>query len=180
MTTLQQVQSFLSNQLPVLLRADLHAHRLVKEADVECAAYMHMRRLLDHDPSWTILARRHIPQTKRYIDLVLFHNEAPKIAMEIKWGAKSIGPKDRSSLNDALTKLGVNKVYWLTCSGIGSDKQHISKSITEKRVFKQIVVRGDFSTEQIAEWKQRIPKFRKKMGTGNGRKLLPADLTTGT
>ncbi|MGY8904638.1 MAG: hypothetical protein ACKVIH_08850 [Burkholderiales bacterium] len=173
MTTLQQVQSYLSKELPALLRADLHAHRLVKEADVECAAYMHMRHFLDKDANWTILARRHIPQTNRYIDLVFFHKALPSIAVEIKWGAKSIGAKDRGSLNDALTKLGVHKVYWLTCSGIGSDRQPIEKSSTEKRVFKQIVVRGNFSAEQVAEWKQKIPQFRKKMGTGSGRELMP-------
>ena len=172
MKKLQDVQAFISVNLPDLLRQDLHQHRLVKEADVECASYMYLRAYLDEDPNWTVLARRHIPQTKRYIDLVLFQRDLPRIAIEIKWGAKSMGKKDRDSLNSALTKLGVNKVYWLTASGLGTDKQPLKKTEIEKRVLKQIVVRGNFTSEEAESWRKHIPKFRKKMGTGRGKKLI--------
>ena len=174
MPKLQEVQSFISEKLPKKLRADLRHHKLVKEADIECASYMHLRRFLDKDSDWTVLARRHIPHTGRYIDLVLFWRHVPRIAIEIKWGAKTIQPKDRSSLSDALTKLGVNKAYWISASGLGHEKQLIQKTGVEKGVLKQIVVRGNFSEDEANTWRSEIPKFRKKMGVGKGRRLTPA------
>lgn len=169
--SLSEVENFISKKLPALIRADLRSHQLVKEADVECACYFHIRIFLGKSSSWTILARRHIPHIGRYIDLLLFQNQVPRIAMEIKWAEKSIGKKDRSSLNGALTELGVNKAYWLSASGLGHDRQPLEKTDTEKYSLKQIVVRGDFNAEEELLWKQTIPKFRKKMGVGKGKKL---------
>ena len=170
--TLQAVQRFISTELPRKLEGDLAKHLLAREADIECSAYMHLRQFFGEDSPWKVLARRYIPQTKRYIDLVIFRNYTPCIAIEIKWGSKSITAKDRTSLNDALTCLGVNKVYWLSCSGIGAPRQPLKKNPVEKYVLKQLVIRGSFDETALGMWKLAIPQYRKKLSVGKGRKLV--------
>ncbi len=48
--TLQNIQTFIRSRLPGKLRRDLQKLRIVKEADVECATYHHLRRYIGEDP----------------------------------------------------------------------------------------------------------------------------------
>src|SRR5712672_996755 len=97
--TLQNIQKFIKKKLTAKLQRDLRVLRIVKESDVECAAYHHLRRYIGEDPRWRVLARKHVPLTGHFIDLLLFKKYTPVIAMELKWGQINIGKKDRKSLN---------------------------------------------------------------------------------
>jgi hypothetical protein len=48
--TLQKIQKFIRKKLRAKLVRDLQGLRIVKEADVECAVYHHLRRYIGEDP----------------------------------------------------------------------------------------------------------------------------------
>lgn len=166
-----QVHSFIRTSLVSELRKDLQSFKLVREADVECAAYMHLRHFLDSDPKWTVLARRHVPQTGYYVDLVIFQGKSPRMAIEIKWGRTAITSKDRASLRAAITELGVNKAYWLSAAVLGNNATPLNKEDDEKKSLFQLSIRADLSLEERARWVEVRDSFRSKMKTGSGRKL---------
>jgi hypothetical protein len=170
-----QVNRFIKGVLLSELKRDLKAFKLVREADVECAAYMHLRRFLHKDKQWTVLARRHIPHTGFYVDLVLFQRDVPRVAIEIKWGMKTMNSKDRKSLGDALSILGVNKAYWLSAAVIGSELNPIEKTPEEKNALFQLCVRGDLNENERTAWIEARDGFRSKMRTGAGSKLVNDD-----
>src|SRR5882724_178278 len=114
--TLQNVETFLRKRLPEKLRLDLRGLQILKEADLECAAYHHLRRFLGEDPRWRVFARKYVPITGHYVDLLVFKRQRPVIAMELKWGRKEIGAKDTHSLRRALENLRVNKAYWFSAA----------------------------------------------------------------
>jgi hypothetical protein len=128
--TLQDIQGFIHKNRPHGLRAkllrDFQQLKFVREADVECAAYYHLRRYIGEDPKWRVFARKHVQLTGHYIDLLIFSDEFPVIALELKWGQVNIEKKDRDSLYTALTKLKVQKAYWL--SVLSSDKKRCAWS----------------------------------------------------
>lgn len=168
--TLQDVETFLRKRLPEKLHRDVRGLRIVKEADVECAAYFHLRRFLGEDPRWRVLARKHVPITGRYVDLLIFKRERPVVAVELKWGKRRIGEKDKKSLSAALEKLGVNKAYWFSAlASAPSDRS--AKDETEKYVFHQKLVTPRLSGEAFEKWKGKRARFRGKMGVGKGSKL---------
>jgi hypothetical protein len=168
--TLQDVQTFIRKQLPDKLRRDLRTQRIVKEADVECATYYHLRRYIGEDLRWRVLARKHVGIIGRYVDLLIFKNYYPVIALELKWGQLNIGEKDRKSLNGALTELGVNKAYWI--SVVASPKPHgkLFKERVERNVLHLIIVRLDLGEPERKEWKQCRKRYRSEMALGRGRK----------
>ena len=84
--SLQQIETFIKKRMPEKLRRDLKRLRIVKEADLECATYHHLRRFIGEDPRWRILARKHVPLTGFYVDLIIFKKYEPAIAIELKWG----------------------------------------------------------------------------------------------
>lgn len=168
--TLQNVETFLRKRLPEKLHRDLRGLRIVKEADVECAAYFHLRRFLGEDPRWRVLARKHVSITGHYVDLLIFKRERPVVAIELKWGKRRIGKKDKKSLGAALKKLRVNKVYWFSALAFApSDRS--AKNGTEKYVFHQKLVTPRLSGEALKKWKDERARFRGKMGVGKGSKL---------
>ncbi|MBT9549576.1 MAG: hypothetical protein IV088_01900 [Hydrogenophaga sp.] len=168
--TLQQVQSYVRKKIPALLRKDLKAYRLLRESDVECATYMHLRRLLDVDQSWTVTARRHVPQTGRFVDIVIFHETTPKIAIELKWGLREIDPKDRDSLGEAINVLGVNKAYWISAAVLGKPAVPLAKQAHEKYSLHVICVRAELLDEQVKHWESFRDSLRSKLEPGTGRK----------
>lgn len=168
--TLQQVQKYLRHEVPALLKLDLQAYRLLRESDVECATYMHLRRLLDADPRWTVTARRYVPQTCRFVDIVIFLETKPKIAIELKWGLKEIDDKDRDSLGSALKFLGVNKAYWISAAVLGKTVDRLEKLPHEKHSLHVICVRADLPQDQHEHWISFRDSLRSKLKPGTGRK----------
>jgi hypothetical protein len=170
--TLQDIEKFIRKKLRVKLRRDLLGLRIVKEADVECAVYHHLRRYVGEDPRWRVLARKHVPITGYYVDLLIFKRYRPVIAMELKWGQSTIGKKDRKSLNGALTKLGVNKAYWLSATPSEKKGGPLVKETVERHVLHRIVVRLGLNGRELENWKTRRKQLRSDMICGRGRKLV--------
>jgi hypothetical protein len=170
--TLQDIQKFIRKKLRVKLLRDLQGLRIVKEADVECAVYHHLRRYIGEDYRWRVLARKHVPLTGHYVDLLIFKQYRPVIALELKWGELNIGKKDRKSLHGALTKLGVNKAYWLSAVSSQKTKQPLLKESAERHVLHRIIVPLGFSGRKLLDWKERRRLLRSNMACGRGRKLL--------
>jgi len=170
--TLQNIQKFIRKKLPVKLLRDLRGLRIVKEADVECAAYHHLRRFIGEDPLWRVLARKHVPLTGHYVDLLVFKRFRPVIALELKWGHVNIGKKDRRSLDGALAKLGVNKAYWLSAAWSAGKQQPLRKAQGESHVLHKIIVPLGLSGHKLQHWKQMRERLRSGMTHGRGKKLL--------
>lgn len=131
----------------------------------------HLRRHTGEDPKWRVLARKHVPLTGHFVDLLLFKKYIPVIAVEPKWGQINIGKKDRKSLNGALTKLGVNKAYWLSAVSTAKPREPLVKQTVEKYVLHRIVVRFELSGPKLAKWKARRNRLRSKMACGDGAQL---------
>ena len=170
--TLQKIQKFIRKKLPDKLVRDLQGLRIVKEADVECAVYHHLRRHIGEDPVWRVLARKHVPHTGHYVDLLIFKRYRPVIAVELKWGQLNIGKKDRKSLDGALAKLGVNKAYWLSAVSSQGKRKPLLKEETEKYALHRIIVRLGLSGRVLRDWKERRKRLRANMVQGRGRKLM--------
>lgn len=62
---LQRLESFVRKTLPRRLAKDLLHFRMVKEADLECCVYYHLRRFLGRDDGWRFLleSTRSTPDT---------------------------------------------------------------------------------------------------------------------
>jgi hypothetical protein len=153
--------------LPKKLRLDLRGLRIVKEADLECAAYYHLRRFIGEDPRWRVLARKHVPVTGHYVDLLIFKRRRPAIAIELKWGKKEIGTKDTKSLKRARRDLKVNRVYWFSAVA-SAPTDRIASIGTEKYRFYQRLITPRLLDEELERWKEDRAYFRAKMGIGRG------------
>jgi hypothetical protein len=162
---LSQVQYFVRRTLRPKLTEDLQALRIVKEADIECCAYYHLRLFLRKDPRWNILARYFARNTEHYIDLVIFRKSKPKIAIEIKWNRKIITEKDRESLRRSLYPLGAKKVYCLTVLRDRSLYEKMSKLKAEKYRLHEILVGLDVSVNDVKAWEQKRDVLRQKMAS---------------
>ena len=169
--TLQEIQTFIRMRLPVKLRRDLEYLRIVKEADVECAAYHHLRNFIGESRRWRVLARKHVPRTGHYVDLLIFRDYSPAIAIELKWGQTTIGQKDRHSLNTCLRDLGVHKAYWLSAIASQKKKQRWVKKTSEKGVMHRIIVRLEIAESKLKEWTTNRKLLRSNMPVGRGRRL---------
>lgn len=170
MKTLVDVESFIRTQLPILLSRDLWKLRMVKEADLECCAYFHLRRFLGEKTTWKALARKHVPHTGYYIDILIFEEQTPRIAIELKWGKREIGKKDRASLESALDQLGVNKAYWI--SALPSNQYTAPpREEGDRYTLHQIIVPLELSDDELLDWKKSRAQYRNEMTQGNGRSL---------
>lgn len=172
--TLQDIQGFIrkkrSRDLGAKLRRDLQTLRFVREADVECAAYHHLRHYIGEGSKWRVFARKHVKRTGHYIDLLVFKRECPVIAIELKWGQVDIGQKDRKSLYLAITKLKVQKAYWLSVVCSDKKKKALNKRLKENNVLFRIIVRLGFSGKKLDDYKERRRFFKSKMTVGRGHK----------
>jgi hypothetical protein len=159
---LSEVESFVKHTLRDRLRKDLRTLRILKEGDVECCAYYHLRKILRLDPNWRIFARKFSQRTGYYTDLVIFHRKKARIAIEIKWAKKNISKKDRKALASARKHLKVKKTYFYCVTYDAS----IYKKLTEKRktekyrLFERVVGLGYTSKEKIEGFKQQRREFR--------------------
>ena len=162
MTNLAAVEKYVKHDLRNALQRDLRRLKILKEADVECCAYHHLRKLLRADDSWRVFARKYSSRTGRYTDLVLFHRKKPAIAVEIKWGRGEISGKDRRSLRSARRNLRVRKTYFYSVLADGSGYEKIQKKGTgEKyRLFERVVDLGYKSQKKIEKWREERRAYR--------------------
>ncbi len=170
--TLQQLESFIKKKLPELLSEDLHKLRLIKEADVECCAYMHIRKFIGIQSGiWKVLARKHVSQTGHFVDLLIFKNTTPRIAIELKYGPTKISQKDETSLNKALAILGVNKAYWISVTPKRKSRKDIDSKPTKKSVMHYCLVGLDTTmTDGVyIAWKRKRNQFRRNIRDGKGK-----------
>jgi hypothetical protein len=139
---------------------------MVKEADLECCAYFHLRKYLHSDSSWKILARKHTP-TKHYIDLLLFRKEKPRIALELKWNKQSIGKKDKRSLSRSVKQLAVHRAYFISTvtRGKGSFQQEPYAEIILPYNVKGIYI----PLGKQDGWHKRRRKFMSEMTKGKAK-----------
>jgi hypothetical protein len=166
---LRDIQLFIRHKLPLKLQNDLRRLRIVKEADLECACYFHLRRYTGEDDVFKILARKHVPQTGHYVDLIVFKRNRPAIAVELKWGATEIRKKDRRSLNLALDRLRVRKCYWISATQAQKKAKHPTKRLGEKHRLLWRVVRLGLDGEELAQWQKQRARLRSDMMPGYGR-----------
>jgi hypothetical protein len=175
---LGKIEDFLRHALKTKLGNDLRLHRITKEADAECCIYHHLRKTLPAKGPWRVLARKYVRETKHYVDLLVFKDGRPRLAVEIKWNRKAISAKDRKSLNRALNRLRVNKAYFI-CVGPDISRtsyQKLKKQPKEKHRLHEVCVGLDFTGKhrkaKIDQWKVKRDIF--------GRNMLPGKAGTKT
>ena len=172
--TLQDVQNFIrkKNLLRHKLLQDLQRLKIVKEADIECAAYYYLRRFIGQDPNWRVFARKHVRLTGHYVDLLIFKKYRPVIAIELKWNRENIGRKDRRSLDGAIIDLHVQKAYWLSLilrEKVRKTKKFRKSSIEKNALFILIGKLG-LKGKKLKDYEHRRKRFKSKMGIGKGHK----------
>jgi hypothetical protein len=167
--SLSAVQNFIRHDLRRRLRKDLRKLKIVKEADLECASYHHLRRFVSADERWRILARKHAKKTGRFIDILIFKNARPRIAIELKWRHKNISRKDRKSLQASLTQLQVNKAYFICAIPNRSSYSRLKKLSHEKYLLHECVVGLDWPPARVKVWEQHRRQFTREMQAGKAR-----------
>jgi len=174
MVGIRKVAAFIKTVLPKKLKKDLLKLKMMKEADLECRAYYHVSRFLLRQPEWKIFARKYSP-AERFIDLLLFKNKYPRIAIELKWNQAGIAKKDRESLHLAIEKLGVQKAFFITTLIGGKKYQRITKKDSlEKGALFGIPVPLSLTGEKLKRWKEQRQVFMKKMQPSRKGKKSPA------
>jgi hypothetical protein len=160
--SLTQVEGFVKHTLKDKLQKDLRKLRILKEGDVECCVYYHLRRTLRSDPNWRVFARKFSQKTGYYTDLVIFHFKKARIAIEIKWGKKNISKKDRKALASARKNLGVKKTYFYSVMPDASNygKLPEKKEAEKYRLFERVVDLAYASKQEIAEFKRQRKELR--------------------
>lgn len=173
---LSALQSFIKNKgaLRSKLQNDLAELRIVKEADLESCVYYYLRRFLRSDPRWRVLARKHVVRTGHYLDLLIFSDHTPRIAIELKWDRKEISKKDRQSLSKCIKVLRVNKAYFIATLISGNPYQKVKKHPEEKNRLFEVIVPLGLSGHALRKWKNDRERYKSKMLFGRGaRKRAP-------
>ena len=169
---LSAVEAFIKISLRRKLQRDLRKLKIIKESDLETCTYYHLRRFLKSDSTWNILTRRFVPITGYYVDVVLFKRAIPCLALELKWHKKRLSKKDRKSLNAALKKLKVNKVYYLTTTKNSVEYEKMNKRDDENYRFKELVVGWDVNQKKYQDLMRRRRQYRREMVTGKNKRRM--------
>ena len=167
---LQRLESFLRNALRRQLTKDLRDFRMVKEADLECCVYYHLRRFLSGDEDWRFFARKHSRHTGHFIDLLGFRKQMPRIAIELKWDRRQITKKDRRSLRRGIKRLRVNKAYFIATSIRAQEYSPVTKSRAEKHRLFEIFVELPLSGAERKNWKEERKKYTSRMSRRQRRR----------
>ncbi|SRR5216684_7900369 len=159
---LGEVEFFVKHTLKDKLRKDLRNLRILKEGDVECCAYYHLRKILKPDPSWRVFARKYSPKTGYYTDLVIFHFKKARIAIEIKWRKEHLSKKDRKALASARKYLRVKKTYFYSVMPDASNYEKLTekRKVEKYRLFERVVDLGYPNKQKIEEFKRQRREFR--------------------
>jgi hypothetical protein len=89
---LRLVEEFVRKSLPQKLESDLRALRIVKEADIECCAYHHLRHFLSKDANFITT----LIDPKPYRNINKTRKEKNRLRRQR--GGRLIVPKGRNSL----------------------------------------------------------------------------------
>ncbi|MBM3254674.1 MAG: hypothetical protein FJZ16_10495 [Candidatus Omnitrophica bacterium] len=145
------------------IQKDLLSLKIARESDIECCCYYHLRKFLKRDPRWKVFARRYAMRTGHYIDILIFHDAKPTIAMELKYDKNHIDIKDRKSLRSSVKSLGTGKAYFLATLVRTNPKYEPikHKNRWESRRLIEIPVKLKMSKETLARWKRERKKLRK-------------------
>jgi len=162
-SNLRKVEKFLNKVLLAKLERDLLKLRMVKEADLECRVYYHLSHLLMNYPEWKLFARKYSRHTGRFSDFLLFENEKPRVAIELKWNRSEISKKDRKSLGLCIKQLHVNKAYFITTLIGGRKYRRISKEASEKSYLFELVVQLPLAGSELKCWKRERRLYMSQM-----------------
>jgi hypothetical protein len=163
------LEAFIRHILPEKLRKDLHTFHIIREADLACCVYFHLRRFLHSDRSWKVFAERHSYVTGHFIDVLIFREglenskkcQRPRIAIELKWNWNRISKKDRASLDKCIDLLGLDKAYFITVFTKKKEYHRIVKTNQEKfRLFEVHVPLG-LHGQALKDWKDGRKLFIK-------------------
>lgn len=162
---LSQVQNFVRHTLKRKLRIDLRELKILKEADLECCSYYHIRRFLKKDSTGSIFARKYSPRIGRYPDLVIYHNQKPRLFLELKWRRDEISRKDRKTLRKSRTVLHAKKTYFLCALPDASEYTKLATKMNhEKYRFFECIIdlgfKGSDKNQKIKQWKKSRHEFR--------------------
>jgi len=165
-----EVQYFIHRKLPSLIQKDLQNLNMVKEADLECCTYFHLRNYLKPDSLWKIFARKYTP-TEHFIDLLLFKRGRPRISLELKWNKGYIGNKDIESLKKSLIMLRVNRAYFVSTviRGVGSEKEKVGTKTIERYNIKGIFIPLGIQNNDHKKWLKNRSNFMSKMTHGKAK-----------
>jgi hypothetical protein len=166
-----RVEQFVNKELLHCLERDLQNLLMIKESDLECCLYFHLRRFLESDEKWKVFARKHVKPSgariaekkRRYIDFIVFHGEDPKLAFELKWNAQKLGEKDLSSLGACIDDLHVHKAYFITTRYRRRNYERLPLE-SRKRYHlleKPIDLQGDEDFKK--EWQEKRQYFTRRM-----------------
>lgn len=166
----RQLEAFLSDALPGRLKTDLRDLRMVREADLECCAYYHLRRFLRRDNHWKLFARKYSRYTGHFVDLLAFRRGVPRVAIELKWNRAGISTKDRRSLRRGVKRLGLNRAYFITTLIGTRAYRPTTKTTAEKRRLFEIIIPLPLSGVALERWQERRRHFtvarRRRHGAG--------------
>ncbi|MBZ5568280.1 MAG: hypothetical protein LAN64_10580 [Acidobacteriia bacterium] len=160
---LRNLEKFLNKALITKLERDLLKLRMVKEADLECRVYYHLSHLLVKYREWKLFARKYSRHTGTFSDFLLFENEQPRVAIELKWNRSEISKKDRKSLGLCIKQLRVNKAYFITTLIGGRKYRKISKQASEKNYLFELVVQLPLAGSELERWKRERGLYMSQM-----------------
>jgi hypothetical protein len=160
---LRNLEKFLNKALITKLERDLLKLRMVKEADLECRVYYHLSHLLRKYPEWKLFARKYSSYTGRFSDFLLFENETPRVAIELKWNRSEIPKKHRKSLGLCINQLRVNKAYFITTLYGGRKYSKIKKTTLGKKYLFELVVKLPLAGPKLREWKRKRGSYMSHM-----------------
>lgn len=160
---LGHIEDFLLKDLPTRIRQDLTDLRIIKESDLECCIYYHLRVLLQDDNDWRVLARRYSPQTGHYPDFLIFQRSKPRISIELKWNKGHISKKDRSSLGKCISELGIDRAYFITTL-IDKKYETTEKTEIEKIRLREITIALGLTGSELERWQAKRKRFKRTSG----------------
>ncbi len=153
---LREVENFIRRDLKRKLADDLLNTNMLREADLQGCAYVHLRHFLKGDERWRVFGCRDVPKIRAFLDLLISYDGLPQIARELKWKRLRISRKDRRSLHRALKELRLKKVYFLTTADKKSSytKLGSQKSPAEKYRLQECVVVPNCSSDDLLRLKK--------------------------
>ncbi len=161
--TCDQVERFIENGMRRELQKDLHNLKMIKEAEFQSCAYYHLRKFLRGDKRWRVCTERYVPTTKHYVDILIFCDKSPAIAIELKWNSDRLRRKDRHSLHASLTKLRVSKAYFVTTRIDQPEYKERPKHGIEKNRLVEFTIPLGLSGSKFERWKDERKLYRGRM-----------------
>jgi hypothetical protein len=156
---LKELEGFISKRLTDKLKKDLRKLRIIKEADLECCTYHHLRKFLYADPRWNILTRKSAKRIGRCVDMLIYRDIITKLVIEFKVNRKQIAEKDRTSLCASIRKLRVKKAYSIIANKPGIEFHKMDKSRVEKYHLHEMPVEINLKGRELAKWKKRRDQY---------------------